>query len=199
MREHPAGSFLGLTAPHQVIPCFGVHPWFAHTHALTPGTRLADIITNDERHTDHQRRVTAADASSDQSSPSADLSVAVSSSIPAGSSFSASGGTVLPTSSASPPFATGRSPEGGHQLMTSPTSTSDSPSSPSSRSSALDLSRELSVSWSSRLWDLLLRHPTAWMGEFGLDRAAVIRGGGGSKVGGWDRPTHGIGCNGREL
>ena len=188
-REHPAGSFLGLTAP-QVIPCFGVHPWFAHTHALTPGTRLADITT-DER-TDQQRVTPAGSAYLDQSSPSADLSVAVSSSIPAGSGLSASGGPVLPTSGASPSLASGRSPEGGHQLTCSPTSTATSPSS-SSRSSALDLSRELSVSWSSRLRDLLLMYPTSWVGEFGLDRAAVIRGGGGGKVGQFD--PHGLRCN----
>ena len=33
-----------------------------------------------------------------------------------------------------------------------------------------------SVTWRGKLRELLLRHPGAWVGEFGLDRVAFIRG-----------------------
>lgn len=77
-----------------------MHPWFAHEHALAPGTRGKDVVElpakQDSPHTDEQTRAV--------------------------------------------------------------------------------LDSELDAAWQGRLRELLLRYPRALVGEFGLDRAAVIRG-----------------------
>ncbi len=82
--------------PPQVIPCFGVHPWFAHQHALTPGATLQDVVT--------------------------------------------------------------AGPDSGDQWASQL-----EPPAPA-------------TSWMPRLRELLLSHPNALVGEFGLDRAAFIPG-----------------------
>ncbi len=95
----------------QVIPCFGVHPWQAHTHAMRAGTSGRDMI-------DPPRR---------------------------GPSESTAAKTGSTTESAAALEA---------ELLDS----------------------RPSIAWQQRLRELLEMHPDAWVGEFGLDRAAVIRG-----------------------
>ena len=58
------------------------------------------------------------------------------------------------------------------------------------------------VEWPARLRALLVRYPGAWVGEFGLDRAAVVRGtkvsfgGGAGGAGGGINPQQGHGGEG---
>ncbi|PNW70377.1 hypothetical protein CHLRE_17g717200v5 [Chlamydomonas reinhardtii] len=100
---------LAQAAPHKVIPCFGVHPWFAHRHALHP----------------------------DQATQPA-------------------------------------------ALLDAPANGRDSPDRHPALLAALGPGGDLAVAapeqWRPRLRELLLRHPHALVGEFGLDRAAVVPG-----------------------
>ncbi|GAX75168.1 hypothetical protein CEUSTIGMA_g2612.t1 [Chlamydomonas eustigma] len=95
--------------PSKVIPCFGVHPWFAHAHALEPGTYGRDIIVDTRRHP----------APSDQQ----------------GAEYDQQGC---------------RGVEKGL------------------------LDSKLSNEWLQKLRQLLECYPQAWVGEFGLDRSAII-------------------------
>ncbi|KAG2449891.1 hypothetical protein HYH02_005413 [Chlamydomonas schloesseri] len=100
---------LAAAAPHKVIPCFGVHPWFAHRHALRPEQAAA---------------------------PAA--------------------------------------------LLDAPSNGRDSPDRHPQLLAALGPGGDMAVAapeeWLPRLRELLARHPHALVGEFGLDRAAVVPG-----------------------
>jgi len=176
-----------LLAP-QVIPCFGVHPWFAHTHALTPGTTLTDIT---ERIGEGQLRL----ASTSPSPPPSSESVAAPSQPPPGAdrtpqearrgiylercslrSGSRSKSPVPPRPGVEPvsvrPLASSSSADDPRQGVYK-----DEPLPPPAPSSTSSSSGSgLSTLWLARLRELLVRHPGAWVGEFGLDRAALIRG-----------------------
>jgi len=93
---------LKALAPHKVIPCFGVHPWFAHLHATACNKDASGAVSM---------------------APVLDV----------------------------PPK---QDPEGVQWL----------------------LQLQPSQTWEHKLRQLLLQHPKAVVGEFGLDRAAVVPG-----------------------
>ena len=94
--DWPRVQRLRSLAPGKVIPCFGVHPWFAHRHGMRAPCTTADVVEAKEE---------------------AELQKL------------------------------------GERL-----------------------GAQLPTSWQARLRELLLQYPEAVVGEFGVDRAAVIPG-----------------------
>ncbi|PNH03434.1 hypothetical protein TSOC_010501 [Tetrabaena socialis] len=116
---------LSRAAPRKVIPCFGVHPWYAHLHALT-----AEQVAHPTTLLEPPPPPKGNDRPNDSNRPTA--------------------ATTTPPNDPKPP-------EPRPLLPALPP-----PSPPEA--------------WLGRLRALLLRHPHAAVGEFGLDRGAVLPG-----------------------
>ena len=182
--------FHTLVHTPQVIPCFGLHPWFAHRHAMRPGTSGRDIIEAPEPPCTSGKDIVevlelqlrAPRPSSQTRAPEPPLSQKLRSS--AGGSSDSSSTTppadtctactasdinTVPDSSTSTGII---SPPGS----STPTAATAAAAAAAAAATSALLDSHPSDSWQAHLRGLLEQRPCAWVGEFGLDKAVVIRG-----------------------
>ncbi|KAG2493508.1 hypothetical protein HYH03_008324 [Edaphochlamys debaryana] len=164
---------LAKAAPGKVIPCFGVHPWFAHLHALSdtqlsdPAALLDSPPNGKDAPVNHPQLLAAMSGSRSRSSGSS-------------SSGSGSGGTsprVQPPPAGTPAGGDGAPGPGPGPGGAGVGGSGDEGCGcgPSTSAGARGRVRAPGE-WLGELRRLLGEHPGALVGEFGLDRAAVVPG-----------------------